>query len=629
VRKGLLLVLSGFWVSALAVLAQDSPEAMSVTFQGTGPTATRPFVTQKGWHVIYQAKAGIRIKAISTDGTFANVLTDSSNENSTAHNGTTDDTAKTGGFTLEIKTAGAWQVTVVETGFAQNGEFSSPAATAAVPTPSPVMPSQMVSRSRADLVEQFSGQGGADNSHTFTVKDGWALGWSALDRIKITLTTDDTADPIEVVDFGTSSGDIFNYRPIDPLIAPPYIYDPKLNTTQSHIARGTSRQTHGGIYTLHVRCSESWQVAVYQIVSVSVESPLLSQAGNFTTNAATTPTPSAPAPIVKLTENQARAVVLIKGDKAEGTGFLVKMADGPSVVTNIHVISANPHIKITTTTGVDIPILSLKGASDRDLAVFAIKDNNYNYLDLAPDVSATVQTGDDVVTPGNSEGGEVMLNTGGKVQGIGPQRVEFDNPIYHGNSGGPVFHTKSGKVIAVVTEAMKVNVSDDLDKTSFQSRNSAISGSMRYFGLRLDTVPHWDVYDWKRFLNETQFLDEFHQESRCLDSFLNAPDKDSNGNANPDATLYLTDEKIRAANDSFSQRAGDGVDSAQRLDALRILLFDLTGIADNNVANIQNMANFYPFDQEQAKDEIAYRKALKTELDSIGNNVTRLNSLHR
>jgi S1-C subfamily serine protease len=92
---------------------------------------------------------------------------------------------------------------------------------------------------------------------------------------------------------------------------------------------------------------------------------------------------------VALTTDQARAVVLIKGDNSEGTGFLVKTADGPTVVTNLHVISDNPNLKITTNTGQQITVLSLKGASDRDLAMFAIKDQNYSYLPSPPTSAAS------------------------------------------------------------------------------------------------------------------------------------------------------------------------------------------------------------------------------------------------
>jgi S1-C subfamily serine protease len=351
-----------------------------------------------------------------------------------------------------------------------------------------------------------------------------------------------------------------------------------------------------------------------------------SSAFGATSPAASSPSPPTPeheVATVKLTEDQARAVVLIKGDNAEGTGFLVKTSDGPIVVTNIHVISNNPNLKITTNTGSPITILSYKGADDRDMAMIAVKDGDFKYLTLATDIGNTVQPGDEVITPGNSEGGEVVLNTDGKVLGIGPDRIEFDNPIYHGNSGGPVFHVKSGKVIGVVTEAVKVDVSDELDKTSFASRNSAIGGSMRYFGFRIDNVPNWEAYDWRRFQNETAFLDQFDKRSRCLDCYINAPNDNK-----PEDTLWQEDPKIARANSDFFDQAS-GADTSQQLNADRIMWAEFSDIAGIDMDTIQNPNNFYSFDRQRAKDEIAYRKALKAELDEISNNVNRLGSLPR
>jgi Trypsin-like peptidase domain len=294
------------------------------------------------------------------------------------------------------------------------------------------------------------------------------------------------------------------------------------------------------------------------------------------------------------------------------------------VVTNIHVISNNPNLKITTNTGAPITILSCKGAIDRDLAMIAIKDGSFSYLTLATDVGGTVQPGDEVITPGNSEGGEVMLNTDGKVLGIGPDRVEFDNPIYHGNSGGPVIHVKSGKVIGIVTEGVKVDVSDELDKASFANRNSAIAHSMRYFGFRLDNVPGWEPYDWNRFQNETAFLDQFDQRNRCLDSFLNAPNDDK-----PEDILWEEDAKIVKADDSYFDQASGDADASQKMDADRVVWAEISDIAGIDMDAIQNPNNFYSFDRQRAKDEIAYRKALKKELNEISDSVSRLGSLAR
>jgi S1-C subfamily serine protease len=332
----------------------------------------------------------------------------------------------------------------------------------------------------------------------------------------------------------------------------------------------------------------------------------------------------------KLTEDQARAVVLIKGDKAEGTGFMVKTPDGPVVITNIHVIANNPNLKITTNTGALVTVVSQKCASDRDLAMLAIQDNGYNYLEMAPDISKVVQPGDEVITPGNSQGGEVMLNTTGTVLGVGPERVEISNPIFHGNSGGPVFHTKSGKVLGVVTEAEKVDLSNDLDKASFASRNSAIAASMRYFALRLDTVTQWIAIDPAVFGVETKFLDQFEDQSRRLDAYLNASDNSNNPNgaSQNDAKIYLDDEKIMRAENNY-QSSANGGDTAQHLEALRSLLFDLQGVSDINVTQIQNMNAFYPFDRDRARDEMAYRKALKDELDELGSHIERLSHMPR
>jgi len=335
---------------------------------------------------------------------------------------------------------------------------------------------------------------------------------------------------------------------------------------------------------------------------------------------------AAPAQLSK--DQMTSAVVLIKGDNAEGTGFLVKTADGPAIVTNLHVISDNPNLKITTINGVEIKPTGLKGAKDRDLAMFAIQDAGYTYLPLATNLSSTVQVGDEVLTPGNSQGGGVVLSTSGKVVAIGPDRIEFDNPIYHGNSGGPVFHTKSGTVLGVVAEAMKVDVTNDFDKTSFQSRSSAITGSVRYFGLRLDTVTQWEPYDQQLFAKETAFLDEFNKTSRCLDCYMNPPSAGASANGE-DAKFYLNNDKIVAANDNFLQQVGGNSTASARLDALKQLVFDLNTVAGQDMASMQNMNNFYSFDQQRAKDELAYRKALQTEIDDFSNDVSRVSSLPR
>ena len=58
---------------------------------------------------------------------------------------------------------------------------------------------------------------------------------------------------------------------------------------------------------------------------------------------------------------------------------------------------------------------------------------------------------DDVVVLGNAEGGGVINTIKGKIVGVGPNLVEVDAAFVPGNSGSPIIHLKTGKVIGVAT----------------------------------------------------------------------------------------------------------------------------------------------------------------------------------
>jgi len=453
----------------------------------------------------------------------------------------------------------------------------------------------------------FSGSGLAETT-VFTTRDRWEVHWEG---VPASVSVEDANGNV-LAGVGGAGGTLYvptggSYK----LRVSPN--DPNRKQWRVEIDQvGAAGQTvpPGNVASLYVPPD---MVANSQAITASSPSSNLS----FQGQGSSTPDPSSGA---KLTPAQAAAVVLIRGDNAEGTGFLVKTAAGSFVVTNQHVISANPHVQITTTGGAVITPAGLTGAADRDLAMIPIKDNNYSYLEMASDVASTVQIGDVVVTPGNSQGGDVMLNTNGTVLALGPQKVEISNPIYHGNSGGPIIHIKSGKVIGVVTEGMKVDASDSLDQASFQNRNSAIQGTMRYFGLRLDNVATWENFTWQRFENETEFLSEFHERSKCLDSYLNTGVHDMS----EWGTYFTRDEKVKEANEAIG-----AMTASSPGDTARNLVFDLSGLADTDMDQIQQPSNFYSYDATRAQDEISYRKWLKKEIDQMGDDSERLGSLAR
>ncbi|HEX4140328.1 MAG TPA: serine protease [Candidatus Methylacidiphilales bacterium] len=515
----------------------------------------------------------------------------------------------------------------------------------------------------ATVVQKFEGNSGNTATATFTVQDKWELLWFIGPPASITVLTADgqvvtgvhstfngsvyvpkggtyyvqiTRDHTEIAApwkfVVTQVGSGTQLTGVDQSITnpgtPPYT-PPATILSPGAVAPSTAGPGAAGASTA---ASFGAPPSVWRSMPPSAPSAPQPAVTPPPAPAAATTTPAAVAASANLTQDQARAVVLIKGDNGEGTGFLVKTMHGPVVITNQHVIANNPNVKITTSNGVTIDVLSAKAATDRDLAMIAIKDAGYSYLTFATDVTA-VSPGDPVVTPGNSEGGEVMLNTNGKVLALGPDRIEIDNPIYHGNSGGPVYDSKTNQVIGVVTEALKVDTSDELDKASFTSRNSAIQGSMRYFALRLDNVPTWEDIDWRSFQSETAFLDKFNQRSRCLDSFLNAP-TGSQGQPQTEqdkenANLWREDTALTRANEQFEDQSGGNVDTGQQMDALRELLGSIVDAASTDISTIQNTNNFYSYDRQRAKEEMEYRQAIKDELDRISTNVSRLGSLPR
>jgi hypothetical protein len=195
-----------------------------------------------------------------------------------------------------------------------------------------------------------------------------------------------------------------------------------------------------------------------------------------------------------------------------------------------------------------------------------------------------------------------------------------------------VIHVKSGKVPALVSAEKQVDVSDNLAKAWPPNPVPGLARIFPYFGLRLTGIQGWETYDQPRFLSETLFLKQIHRDTRCLDSYLNGRRRwsrsGSEGNGPPDNQYFLNNIKIREANDTYKQFA-NGADESQRHSAAKELLFDLEGIADTGTSTLQEMGNLYSFDRVWAQEEMAYRKALKQELDDLSNNLVRLENIAR
>ena len=153
-------------------------------------------------------------------------------------------------------------------------------------------------------------------------------------------------------------------------------------------------------------------------------------------------------------EDSVKAVVTIRTDVAQGTGFLIT-ADG-YMVTNAHVL-ADSSGKLATGIHainyegerIELEFFGYVGALD--IAVLKAT-GNYNYLELGD--SEDVQIGERVIAIGNPLGLQFSVSQGivSAVHRTGANGydayIQTDAALNPGNSGGPLIN-KDGKVIGI------------------------------------------------------------------------------------------------------------------------------------------------------------------------------------
>jgi hypothetical protein len=491
-----------------------------------------------------------------------------------------------------------------------------------------------------DVVQEFSGAG-TTTTALFTVQDRWEVRWNARQVVSVAVMSADGT--IVAGAAGVLRGSLFvplggrYYLKVSDGTVPPSPPPAPTPNAPSAGATNAPPSTPTNVAPDVTPPPEtapeiSWHLQVIQLGSSVDSNQALTVYTPFfiVPDSAVTPAPPPPPPPV-LTSDQTQTLVTIKGDNEQGVGFLVRSPDGCFVAAQLHLLAANPNIKITTISGTSLTPLSLKGATDRDLALYTIQDDHLTCLPLPAEGKPNFAAGDQLIIPDIGAQSDVLLGKPGRVIGTNAERIDFDNAMGPGSSGAPVIHVKTGTALAIVTSEKHVDVSDRLAKAWPGNPPPGSADIIPYFGLRLTGVQGWETYDPDRFQTETLFLHQFHEETRALDSYLNGRrrrSRDGSDSGAPDSHFFTNSAKIREANDTYKQLA-TGADTNQRLEAARELLFDLQGIADIDLTNLQAMNHLYAYDQRWAQEEIAYRIAIKQELGEFGDNLSHFDSIAR
>jgi hypothetical protein len=462
---------------------------------------------------------------------------------------------------------------------------------------------------QSDVIQEFSGSGSTTTGF-FAAPNDWEVRWNARQVVSVAVMASD----------GT------------------------IVAGAAGVLRGSLFVPVGGQYYLKIAdggtgpdapTSEmSWHV---QVVPVGAKASAATALSVFTPyfvppNTAVAPAAATAVSSEAIAQQATSAVVVVHGDRSQGAGFLLKTADGLFVVTHLDLLAANPHLVVTTVTGKPVPIGKLEGAADRDLALLAVGTPNLDHLVLPDNLEATVKSEDTVLVPDVGDDGQVTTGRTVRIGTVSPGKIDFDDRLESSCVGAPAVQEKSGDAVAIATATPRVDLSRQVSQAWPLNPDPDAARLIPYFGLRIDDVPGWETYDPVRFLNETRFLAQFHRETRLLDSYLNGGGSHhhgyDDGSGAPDANYFRNSEKIEAAQEHYRQGAL-GADREGRMDAARQLLFELETVVDVNLDEVRAMNSPYTYDRDRAREELAYRRALKEQLDGYQDDIESLDAVAR
>ncbi len=202
------------------------------------------------------------------------------------------------------------------------------------------------------------------------------------------------------------------------------------------------------------------------------------------------------------------SIVIIKGGKSVGTGFVAKSGTNKYIYTNVHVLMGNNKMRFTNKDGKKIKPLSIETTAGRDIVRLKIKGENIKALNIAkPPANDTP-----IAVCGNSGGSGVIRTLYGKVIGVGPEKVETNAKFISGNSGSPIL-LQNGNAIGIAAYVQQANV-------NWVNTNTPFTVTRR-FAYRIDNIEKWKNISPRTFVKESKILAERDEKLESLISVLN------------------------------------------------------------------------------------------------------------
>ncbi len=290
------------------------------------------------------------------------------------------------------------------------------------------------------------------------------------------------------------------------------------------------------------------------------------------------------------------SLVVIEGENGTGSGFICKLDDKPWMMTNIHVMADNPKPRFTTMNGKALTLGPAFLGVDHDIFKGTLSEASTT-LDVMKDIDSNAKIGDPIVVLGNPEGAGVIKPLEGRIVGIGPNLVEVDAPFVPGNSGSPIVHVATGKVIGIATYAI-------IRKVDFKDK-SGVDTTIRRFGYRLDNVTRWEPVNWPVFYAQSAQASKIKATGEeFIELFKDARENNmhSTNYENPGIQRALQNLERTTRGNSRMSSADQSAVNRQLLSDLRVAAVADINAFDNRTA--------YDFFRRRVADEKKFRDDL-------------------
>jgi hypothetical protein len=332
------------------------------------------------------------------------------------------------------------------------------------------------------------------------------------------------------------------------------------------------------------------------VPSMSKESARVMSAGTPASRTATPPSPAAQQLASDLVKANRSNLVFVTTPEGAGSGFIANFGAGTLLITNAHVAAGSKGAMFKTLDGTQVQMSAPSVAVGHDVFVMTVNPSG-TPLEVMTGVDQNASIGDPVVVLGNAEGAGVINTIQGRIVGIGPNLVEVDAAFQPGNSGSPIIHLKTGKVVGVATYLT-------IRKYDSATKQPVKDPIVRRFGYRLDSIKSWQAVNWQTFYAQAAEMEAVEKLTEDLDGFLRQLAKDGrvlrNGITNP-AITNRVNQWLEAKAKHPSAR------DAASADESLLSFLKITSQSDITAAQ-QHMT--YDYFQRQLADEQRERKEI-------------------